>query len=33
MGISRLKKVDPVPHEAIDEVRKDVETVSSAVKR
>jgi VIT1/CCC1 family predicted Fe2+/Mn2+ transporter len=33
MGIGRLKKVDPVPHEAIDEVRKDVETVSSAVKR
>jgi len=33
MGINRLKKVDPVPHEAIEEVRKDVDTVSSAVKR
>jgi hypothetical protein len=33
MGIGRLKKVDPVPHETIEEVRKDVDTVSSAVKR
>ena len=32
-GMNRLKKVDPVPHEAISEVRKDVETVSSTVKR
>lgn len=32
-GMNRLKKVDPLPHEAIGEVRKDVETVSSVVKR
>lgn len=33
IGMNRLKKVDPVPHETIEEVRKDVDTVSSAVKR
>ncbi|MBC8075248.1 MAG: phage holin family protein, partial [Chloroflexales bacterium] len=29
-GLNRLKQVDPVPHETISEVRKDMSAVSSA---